>query len=90
MLYYTKQPSSTLPLERKKGLNHLPTSQSISGDFTAQWDTALALPELDNVAFQVYEFPNQVMPAAFRAQTISLKQGRSLFETVKSNQTKTF
>jgi len=64
-------------------------SQSISGNLTTQWDTALALPELDNVAFQVYEFPNQVMPVAFRAQTISLKQGRSFFETVKSNQTKT-
>ena len=42
-------------------------SQSISGSFTAQWDIAPVLPELDNVAFQVYKFPNQVMPTAFRA-----------------------
>lgn len=54
---YTKQRSPTSPFERRKGLNHLPMSQSISGNFTAQWDTALVLPELDNAAFREYEFP---------------------------------
>lgn len=72
----TKQRSPILPFERKKGLNGSPMSQSLFGSFTAQWDTALVWQVVDNGAFWVYQLPN-LMPVALRAQTISLKQGRS-------------
>lgn len=66
---YTKQPSPTLLLERRsKSPAHVP---ELTCNSTAQWDTTPAFPELQS-AFQAYGFPNQAMPAAYRA--LSFKQ----------------
>lgn len=56
--YCTKQWSPALPFERKVW-NHLPVSQSISGNFTSQWDTALVQQVQDNGAFQAYKFQSK-------------------------------
>lgn len=60
---------SNFAIWRSKSPAHVPEHICNS---TAQWDTAPAFPELHNIAFQVYGFPNQAMPAAFRA--LSFKQ----------------
>lgn len=78
---YTKQQPPALPFERSKSPAHVP---ELICNSTAQWDAAPAFPELHNIAFQVYGFPNQAMPAAFRALSFKQEITLPLWKVTKS------